>query len=188
MILGHIGLALGARAADREAPLPWLVVASIAPDVLDVGLAAAAVCNANGEFTHSLAAIAVTAVALGAAGWWATRSRKTALLIAALVVSHLLADYLTGAKALWIGGPVVGLDLYRWPAADFGIEAAVITAGWWAARRWGDLPRWIGARTALVVLLAGQFAANLVQANTSTTAMPSICSKASLVGRAPRHQ
>ncbi len=39
------------------------VVASIAPDVLDVGLAAAAVCDANGEFTHSLAAIAVTAVA-----------------------------------------------------------------------------------------------------------------------------
>lgn len=180
MIVGHLGLALGARAADPDAPLPWLVAAALAPDLLDLGLAAAGVCNVAGEYTHSLAAIAVTAAVLGAAGAWATRSRKTGLVIAALVVSHLLADYLTGTKALWIGGPEIGLELYRWPWADFLVEAPVIVAGWWAARRWGDLPRWIGARIALVVLLAGQLAADLALQG-GNSANRSVCAKASLL-------
>lgn len=180
MIIGHLGLALGARAVDREAPLPWLVVAAVAPDVLDLGLAAGGVCNVGGEYTHSLAAIAVTALVLGATGAQATRSRKTGLVIAALVVSHLLADYVTGLKALWIGGPIVGLDLYRWPWADFLVEAPLIVAGWWAARRWGGLPRWVGSRFVLVVLIAGQLAVNIAQQGNEVENQ-SVCAKADLL-------
>lgn len=161
MIVGHLGLALGARAVDPDAPLAWLVAATMAPDLLDVGLSAAGFCNTGGVYTHSLTAIAATAAVLGAAAAWQTRSGRTALVIAALVVSHLLADYLVGLKALWRGGPIVGLDLYRWPWADFLVEGATIAGGWWAARRWGNLPRWLGSRVAVVVLLAAQLAADM---------------------------
>lgn len=185
MILGHLGLALGARAVDREASLAWLVAASVAPDVLDLGLAAGGVCNAAGMYTHSLLAIAATSAVLGAAAAWQTRSGRTALVVAALVVLHLLADYLTGLKALWIGGPVIGFDLYRWPWADFAIEAPIIAAGWWAARRWGNLPRWLDARMALVVLLAGQLTADAVQ-KADAIRRPAACAKSDLLKRAGR--
>ncbi|HUX32647.1 MAG TPA: metal-dependent hydrolase [Gemmatimonadaceae bacterium] len=185
MILGHLGLALGARAVDREAPLAWLVAASVAPDVLDIGLAAGGVCNAAGVYTHSLLAIAATSAVLGVAAAWQTRSGRTALVVAALVVSHLLADYLTGLKALWIGGPIVGLELYRWPWADFAIEAPIIAGGWWAARRWGNLPRWLNARLAVVLLLAGQLAADAVQ-KPDAIRRPAACAKSDLIKRAGR--
>jgi hypothetical protein len=160
MIVGHLGFALGARAVDPEAPLVWLVAAALAPDLLDLGLGAAGFCNTGGVYTHTLAAVGATAVVLGAAAAWQTRSGKTALIVAALVVSHLLADYLVGEKVLWRGGPTVGLDLYRWPWVDFLVEAATITGGWWAARRWGNVPRWLGSRVALAVMLAAQLAAD----------------------------
>ncbi|HVA56254.1 MAG: metal-dependent hydrolase [Gemmatimonadaceae bacterium] len=163
MIVGHLGLALGARAVDPEAPLGWLVAATMAPDILDLTIAAGGYCNSGGVYTHSLVAIAATASVLGAAAAWQTRSGKTALVIAALVVSHLLADYIVGRKALWLGGPVWGFDLYRWPWADFLVEATTIAGGWWAARRWGDLPRWASSRVAVVVLILAQMGADAVQ-------------------------
>ena len=84
MITGHLGLALGARAVDPEAPVSWLVVAALAPDIADLGLAAFGVCNPDGGYTHSLAAIASTALVFGAAAFWRSGRRRTALVIAAL--------------------------------------------------------------------------------------------------------
>jgi hypothetical protein len=185
MILGHLGLALGARAVDPEAPIPWLVAAAIAPDVLDLGLAAAGVCNPYGEYTHTVVAIAATAFVFGAAGAWATRRGRTGLVVAALVVSHLLADYVSGLKPLTIGGPLVGLDLYRWPWADFLIEAPILAGGWWAARRWGAVPRWVGSRVVLGVLLAGQLVADSTKQG-GDAGQESPCAKAFLIKDANR--
>ncbi len=182
MIAGHLGLALGARAVDPDAPLGWLVAASLAPDVLDLGIAATGACNPDGVYTHSLAAIAATALVLGAAAAWRTRSGRTALVIAALVASHLLADYVTGLKALWVGGPVIGLNLYDTWWADFAVEAPLIVGGWWAARRWGRVPPWIGSRTLLAGLLGFQLLAD-VMPDRRETANPSVCAKAGLVDK-----
>jgi hypothetical protein len=185
MILGHLGLALGARAVDPDAPLGWLVAAAIAPDVLDLAIATTGVCNPMGEYTHTLFAIAATAAVLGAAAAWATRRGRTGLLVAALVVSHILADYITGLKPLWIGGPLVGLDLYRWPWADFLVESPILVGGWWAARRWGRVPRWVGSRVALGVLLAGQFVADGTKKG-GDDGPQSVCAKAFLIRGADR--
>ena len=157
MITGHLGLALGARAVDPEAPVTWLIVAAMAPDIADFGLAAMGICNPDGAYTHSLAAVAATAIVLGAAALWRSHRRRTALLIGALVISHLLADYLTGMKALWVGGPVVGINVYHWPVWDMVLEWGIVAIGWWAGRRWGRLPRWAGSRLVLIVLLSFQF-------------------------------
>lgn len=60
----------------------------------------------------------------------ATRDLSGASLVAALVVSHALGDYVTGLKPTWSGGPMIGLRLYRYPAIDFVFEALVIITGW----------------------------------------------------------
>ncbi len=185
MIIGHFGLALGARAVDRDAPLPWLVAAAVAPDVLDVALAAGGVCNSMGEYTHTLAGIAATALVLGAAATWSTRRGRTGLIVAALVVSHLLVDYITGLKPLWIGGPLIGLDLYRWPWADFLIETPLIVAGWWAARRWGKVPRWVGSRLMLGAMLLAQLGADATNRGGDSD-QHGICAKAFLFRGADR--
>jgi len=184
MILGHLGIALGARAVKRDAPLGWLIAASFAPDVMDLAFASAGFCNAAGAYSHSLPAIGVTALVLGVGAAWRTRSGKTALLVAGLVVVHLLVDYLTGLKALWPGGPVVGLDLYRWGWADFALEAPCIVGGWWAARRWGDLPRWVGGRLVLVALLGVQLVADTVHKE-DRIKRPMACAKEGLFHKAP---
>jgi hypothetical protein len=57
------------------------------------------------------------------------------LLVAAVVVSHALGDYLTGIKPTWPGGPMIGLQLYKRPVIDFVIESLVIFAGWFLYRR-----------------------------------------------------
>jgi hypothetical protein len=177
LITGHLGLALGARAADPEVPVVWLIVAAMAPDIADLGLAAMGVCNPDGAYTHSLAAIAGTALVLGAAALWRTHSRRTAVVIGALVISHLLADYLTGMKALWVGGPVVGINLYHWPVWDMVLEWAFVSCGWWAGRRWGRLPRWAGARLVLVVLLSYQFLIDAL-ARPQQAGKTNVCAKA----------
>ncbi|MGH7668900.1 MAG: metal-dependent hydrolase [Gemmatimonadaceae bacterium] len=180
MITGHLGLALGARAVDPEAPVSWLVVAAMAPDIADFGLAAFGICNPDGEYTHSLVAVVATALVLGAAAFWWSRRRRMALVIGALVVSHLLADYLTGTKALWIGGPVFGLNLYRWPLADLVLEAAVVTAGWWAGRRWGRVSRWAGSRIVLAVLLSFQFVIDAAS-RPNQSDQSDVCAKAGVI-------
>lgn len=50
--------------------------------------------------------------------------------MAALVVSHVLGDYITGLKPTWSGGPMIGLQLYRHPEWDFVVEAIVVLIGW----------------------------------------------------------
>jgi hypothetical protein len=118
MIVGHLGIAMGARSLDRRspaaaAPLLWLIAASVAPDILDGVYAFGQYCNPAGAFSHSLPAAAILATLFGLAAFLHTRSAGTALLVAALVMFHLPPDYVTGRKALWSGGPVIGLYVYR---------------------------------------------------------------------------
>jgi hypothetical protein len=166
MIVGHVGIAYGARSLDRRepasaAPLLWLMAAAVAPDLLDGLIALGKYCNPEGVFSHSLPAVAVLAVAFGVAAFLHTRSVFTALLVAALVLLHLPPDYITGRKGMWPGGPVVGLYVYRLPWLDFLIEAPVIVVGWWMLHRARFSPRWVVSGLALAVLLTVQLGFDL---------------------------
>ncbi|HVZ78155.1 MAG TPA: metal-dependent hydrolase [Gemmatimonadaceae bacterium] len=160
MIIGHLGVALGARAIRKETPFAWLVAATYAPDVVDYVVGLSGVCLNNGVYSHSIPAIAALCLVLGAGARWETRSARVGITVAVLVVLHLLADLLTGHKTLWPGTHAVGLDLYSVPLADFVLESAVIIAGWALLRRARGTPRWTTAWVTLAVLLLLQAGGN----------------------------
>ena len=156
MIAGHFGVAMATRARWSRVPLAALVIAAIFPDIIDFTTAALHICGTNGLYSHSLPSIAIQVVVLGAAASLWRRSPAAGTLVAAMIVLHLAADYLTGLKVLWAGGPVVGLNLYSHPVADFILEAVVTFGGWRMLRTSPARDRWSSAPVVLAMLLAAQ--------------------------------
>jgi hypothetical protein len=156
VIAGHFGVAMATRARWSSLPLLALVVAAVAPDAIDFATAALHICGPNGLYSHSLPSIAIQAAVLGAAAAVWRRSLAAGGVIAAMVLLHLAADYITGQKVMWAGSPIVGLDLYSHPMADFALEAVVTFVGWRMLRRSPARDRWSSAPVVLALLLAAQ--------------------------------
>jgi len=92
-------------------------------------LCVAGAYNPEGMLSHSIPAIALFA-ALGFAVYaTATRDWRAALVVAAVILSHMFLDWITGYKPTWPGGPMIGLQFYDRPIADFIAEAVVIVIG-----------------------------------------------------------
>ena len=133
---GHVGIALAGKGYRSTMPLWVLLVATQLPDWAD-----AAVCSVGGAsppsemLSHSLPAVAVLATTVALLYYATARDFPGSALAGTIVVSHMIADYVTGLKPTWPGGPFIGLELYRHPAVDFAIEAAVIILGWMIYRR-----------------------------------------------------
>jgi hypothetical protein len=85
--------------------------------------------------SHSIPAVAILSIVLGLMYFTGKRDLTSSAIVAAIVASHMVADYATGLKPTWAGGPKIGLQLYRQPAIDFVVEAAVIMTGWLIYRR-----------------------------------------------------
>ena len=137
-------------------PLLALVFASVFPDAIDFANAALHICGPNGLYSHSLLSIAIQMLVLGvAAGVW-RRSARAGLIIAAMVLLHLAADYVTGMKVMWAGSPTVGLNMYAYPIADFILEAVLTFTAWRMLRRSPARDRWSSAPVVLALLLAAQ--------------------------------
>ena len=129
MYIGHVGAALAAKRARRSIGLLVLLVATYTPDWVDTGLCLAGAFNPQGMLSHSIPAIVLFAV-LGFASYaTATRDWRAALVVAAVILSHMFLDWITGYKPTWPGGPMIGLRLYDHPIADFIAEGAVIVIG-----------------------------------------------------------
>src|SRR2546423_11480296 len=129
MYIGHVGVALGAKRARMSIGLLVLLVATYAPDWIDTGLCVAGAYNPEGMLSHSIPAIALFTV-LGF-GMYATATRdfRAALVVAAVILSHMFLDWITGYKPTWPGGPMIGLRFYDHPIADFIAEGLVIVIG-----------------------------------------------------------
>ena len=158
MIVGHIGIALATRARWPRVPLAAVMSAALAPDIIDFVTAALRICGPQGLYSHSLPAIAIEVVLLGGAAALWCRSPAAGWLVAGMVLLHLVADYITGVKVLWAGGPVVGLDLYSRPLADFALEAVVTFIGWRMLRSSPAGDRWASTPIVLALLFAAQAA------------------------------
>jgi membrane-bound metal-dependent hydrolase YbcI (DUF457 family) len=108
--------------------------------------------------SHSIPAVLLFAIIGFVAYVVATRDWTGAFVIAAVILSHLMLDWITGYKPTWPGGPMIGLQLYDHPLADFVAEGIVIFAG---ALLYGrTLPArrrpWVDISIMLGVLLALQ--------------------------------
>jgi hypothetical protein len=129
MYIGHVGAALGAKRVRRSIGLVVLLVATYTPDWVDAGLCLAGRNNPVGMLSHSIPAIALFTIIGFAAYATGTRDWRAALVVAAVILSHMFLDWITGYKPTWPGGPMIGLQLYDHPIADFIAEGVVIVIG-----------------------------------------------------------
>ena len=164
MYTGHVAIALAARGVRRDLPLWVAVVASQAPDWVEVICA-----NLGAGATAQLWSHAFPFVVLGAAVAaiivrLRTRSPRAALVTFVVYLSHPLADLVTGHKPLWLGGPPIGLWFIERPVADFVVQSAFCVIGWVIYRK--SLPPHVRGRliavAPLVTLLALQGVSDLV--------------------------
>ena len=142
MYAGHVGIALGAKGLRSSLPLWVLIIASQLPDWTDATVCLAGVTGPTpGWYSHSFPAIGVLTI-VGALVYFAsTRDLAGSALVGALVISHELADFVTGLKPTWTGGPLIGLQLYRHPGWDLVVEGVVIIVGWMVYRASFPKPR-----------------------------------------------
>ena len=134
MYVGHVGAALGARRLAPSLALSTLVLATYLPDWTDAALCLTGQYRDAQLMSHSIPAGIVLAILAGATQL-RRRDLSAAAVVAAVVISHVLLDYITGIKPTWSGGPFIGLQIYRYPILDFAVEGAVIVAGWMFYRR-----------------------------------------------------
>jgi membrane-bound metal-dependent hydrolase YbcI (DUF457 family) len=137
--LGHVGIALGARGMRRDVSLLVLLVATYAPDWIDAGLCVGGAYDPRGMWSHSLPAVALLAGVVLTTFRVKRLDMVSALVVCAVVVSHMVLDWITGYKPTWPGGPMIGLRLYSQPAANLVLETVVILIGVSLYRR--SLPR-----------------------------------------------
>ncbi len=136
MLTGHVAIAMGAHGLRSSIPLWLLVLASQLPDWADAAFCTAGVRSAvPGAYSHGFVPIGVLAATAGIAWFVKSRSAAGSLIVAAVVITHALGDFVTGMKPTWPGGPMIGFQLYSKPMLDFLFESAVIAAGWLIYRR-----------------------------------------------------
>lgn len=148
MFLGHFAAAFGAKRLAPRTSLGALFAAAQLPDVVWPWLVlggAERVTIAPGDtaFTplrfdsypvsHSLATVALWGAAFGAVHFWRRRRTADALVLAALVLSHWLLDFVSHRPdmPLWPGGPKLGLGLWNSVPATVLVELALFAAGLW---------------------------------------------------------
>ncbi|HEX5612449.1 MAG TPA: metal-dependent hydrolase [Burkholderiales bacterium] len=151
MFIGHAALGLAAKPLAPRAPLATMLVATywldiVWPVLLLFGVERVQIDPGNTAFTplnfvhypwtHSLAAAIGWSVLFGIA--CRRLGKRAALVVALLVFSHWLLDFVTHRAdlPLWPGsGTNVGLGLWNSVPATVVIECAMLAAGAWIYAR-----------------------------------------------------
>jgi membrane-bound metal-dependent hydrolase YbcI (DUF457 family) len=129
MYIGHVGAALAAKRAHTSVGLFGLLVATYTPDWVDSALCLAGLYDPERLISHTIPAVVLFALVGFALYGLKTRDWTAALVVAGVILSHMVLDWLTGYKPIWPGGPMIGLSLYDRPVWDFIAEGAVIVIG-----------------------------------------------------------
>ena len=132
MRLGHAGVALAAKRVRPNLPLWLLLCAAYAPDILEIGLRGFGYWNR--ALSHSLVSVGIGATLLAAVYVVLRRSPGDAVALWLTYALHWPADFITGTKPTWPGGPQVGLMLYDRPVLAWIVDLAALAAGWWIYR------------------------------------------------------
>jgi hypothetical protein len=146
MFIGHVALALAAKKVTPRVSLAMLLIAAQWADVLwpvlvGAGIEQVRIDPGNTAFTpldfvsypysHSLALLIIWGMVMGAVYRGIAGGRRTFWILAALVVSHWVLDYVTHRPdlPLYPGGPKFGLGLWNSIPATMAVEAALYVAG-----------------------------------------------------------
>lgn len=154
MYVGHASIALFAKSRRSAIPLALLLPVAWGPDWVEVCFSA--LHHENRMLSHSLVAVGIVATASALAYFAYTRKAVDALVIWLVYVSHWPADYLTGLKPTWPGGPTVGLQLYGRPYIDFAMEGSLILIA--SYFYWRSLPPLHRKRAAMFLIPLGLLA------------------------------
>lgn len=158
MYTGHVAVALAARGVRRDVPLWVFVLATQACDWVELIAHPFTWRTETEVYSHAYPFVIAAALAVAAAVWVWKRSVSAAATVMMVYLSHPLLDYVTGNKPLWLGGPSMGLEVIRQPAADFVVQGLVCVLG--CAIYWRSLPatrrRHVSAVAPLLLLLALQ--------------------------------
>jgi hypothetical protein len=146
VFIGHFAMAYAAKRWAPRTSLATLFAAAQLPDVLWPGLLLAGVEHAeiapgDTAFTplrfdsypvsHSLVTVVAWGALFGAIHFWRERRRTDAIVLALLVVSHWVLDFVTHRPDMpvWPGGPRLGLGLWNSVGATVVVELAMFAAG-----------------------------------------------------------
>lgn len=144
MLTAHYAPAFIGRAIDRRVPLWMLFIAAQLVDIahmlcllvgierttLDFSLPSNPLVIEEVPYTHSLVATSIWASFAGSAAWWWLRSRRAGIVIAAVVASHWMLDYLVHRPDLTLAGGdhKLGLALWNHPRAALALELGLLAA------------------------------------------------------------
>lgn len=129
MYIGHVGAALAAKRARPSIGLLALLVATYTPDWVDAARCLAGTYNPESAISHTVPVVVLFAGVGFVLYGLKTRDWKAALVIAGVILSHMVLDWVTGYKPMWPGGANMGLGLYSRPVVDFIVEGVVIVIG-----------------------------------------------------------
>jgi hypothetical protein len=179
MFIGHFGVGFGAKKVAPEVSLGTLILAAELVDFLFplfvlLGLEDLRLDPGNTAmvpidfyrypFTHSLATGIGWGLLLALAYFAFRRKAGAAAVVAAVVVSHWVLDWITHRPdmPLWPGGPKVGLGLWNSVAGTVFVEGAIFVLGvavyLYATRARDRIGRW--ALWSLVAFLIVIYALN----------------------------
>ena len=133
MFAGHAALALLAKARRPRISIAVLVPVAFAPDWIK--LVSESRGNWNTENSHSLVSVILGSTLVAVIYYAATRVTADAVVVWLVYASHWPADFITGIKPTWPGGPMVGLLLYAHPVADVVLESVLVVICWIVYRR-----------------------------------------------------
>ena len=149
MFIGHFALGFGAKRLNPAVSLGTLFLACqladlIWPTLVLLGIERLAIDPGNTAFTpldfisypysHSLLALVIWGLLFGGICAVVVRDRRVLLVVAALVVSHWVLDWITHRPDMpltFTGGTKVGLGLWNSVPGTVAVEVAMLTVGVW---------------------------------------------------------
>ena len=133
MYVGHAALATLAKGRRPRIPIALLVPVAFAPDWVE--WIADAFGDHNRVLSHSLVSVGIGATVVALVYWLTSRSAVDAAVLWLTYASHWPADFITGMKPTWPGGPTVGLMLYDHALWDVIVESVLVVLCWLYYRR-----------------------------------------------------
>lgn len=133
MFAGHAAIATFVKGIRPRISLAVLVPVAFAPDWIEWigdGLG-----YHDRLLSHSLVSVGIGSTVIALLYLLATGRGIDALAVWGTYASHWAADFITGSKPTWPGGPYVGLMLYSHPVWDVVVESIVIVLCWLVYQR-----------------------------------------------------